>query len=142
MWELIETRAAATPDAALAVDENRRSMTFGEYRDRCLSAAAGLHRHHGIGEDSAVSWLLPTWLESFVLVGALARLSARQNPIIPIYREREVGFAVTQTDADCSSCHRSGEGSTTRRWPTRSRHCTTPRASSSVTMHCPKPTPQ
>jgi acyl-CoA synthetase (AMP-forming)/AMP-acid ligase II len=100
MWELIETRAAATPDSTLAVDETGSSMTFGEYRDRCLSAAAGLHEHHGIGEGSAVSWLFPTWLESFVLVGALARLSARQNPIIPIYREREVGFAVTQTDAD------------------------------------------
>jgi cyclohexanecarboxylate-CoA ligase len=100
MWELIETRAVATPDSNLAVDETGRSMTFGEYRERCLSAAAGLHQYHGIGEGSAVSWLLPTWLESFVLVGALARLSARQNPIIPIYREREVGFAVTQTDAD------------------------------------------
>ena len=30
-----------------------------------------------------------------VLVGALARLGATQNPIIPIYREREVGFIAT-----------------------------------------------
>lgn len=100
LWELIQRRASATPDATMAVDETGRSMTFVEYRNRCLSVAAGLHANHGIGEGSAVSWLLPTWLESFVLVGALSRLSARQNPIIPIYREREVGFAVNQTDAD------------------------------------------
>jgi cyclohexanecarboxylate-CoA ligase len=100
LWELTEKRASATPDAVMAVDENGKSMTFSEYRELCGSVAAGLHRDYGIGEESSVSWLLPTWLESFVLVGALARLSARQNPIIPIYREREVSFAVNQTDAD------------------------------------------
>jgi acyl-CoA synthetase (AMP-forming)/AMP-acid ligase II len=34
-----------------------------------------------------------------VLVGALARLGGRQNPILHIYREREVGFCVRQTEA-------------------------------------------
>jgi cyclohexanecarboxylate-CoA ligase len=98
-WELVERRSARTPDALLARDENDRTMTFAEYEERCLSAAAGLHSEFGIGESSAVSWSLPTWLESLVLVGALSRLSARQNPIIPIYREREVSFAVKQTGA-------------------------------------------
>lgn len=99
LWELIDKRAKATPDALMALDENRRSLTFGQYRDECLSAAAGLHEQYGVGEGTSVSWELPTWLESLVLVGALARLSARQNPIIPIYREREVGFVVKQTGA-------------------------------------------
>ncbi len=34
-----------------------------------------------------------------MLVGALCRLGARQNPLIPIYRHREVGFIVTQSEA-------------------------------------------
>jgi acyl-CoA synthetase (AMP-forming)/AMP-acid ligase II len=34
-----------------------------------------------------------------VLVGALARLGAVQNPMLPIYREREVGFVAKQTGA-------------------------------------------
>ncbi len=46
-----------------------------------------------------MSWELPTWNESLVLVGALARLGARQNPLIPIYRDREVGFITEQSDA-------------------------------------------
>jgi cyclohexanecarboxylate-CoA ligase len=46
-----------------------------------------------------VSWELPTWNESLVLVGALARLGARQNPLIPIYRGREVGFITAQSEA-------------------------------------------
>ena len=46
-----------------------------------------------------MSWELPTWNESLVLVGALARLGARQNPLIPIYRDREVGFITAQSEA-------------------------------------------
>jgi acyl-CoA synthetase (AMP-forming)/AMP-acid ligase II len=99
LWEIVERRADKTPDAPMAKDEDGRSITFSEYRDQCQTAAAGLHEQYGVAEATSVSWSLPTWLESFVLVGALSRLSARQNPIIPIYREREVGFAVGQTDA-------------------------------------------
>jgi acyl-CoA synthetase (AMP-forming)/AMP-acid ligase II len=99
LWELIERRAAATPDALMSIDENDRSITYGAYRDQCLRVAAALHSRYEVGADTPVSWSLPTWLESLVLVGALGRLSARQNPIIPIYREREVGFATAQTGA-------------------------------------------
>jgi cyclohexanecarboxylate-CoA ligase len=100
LWPLIEARAHDTPDGKLILtDEDGRSITFGEYRDACLRAAAGLAAM-GVGEGTKVSWQLPTWIESFVLVGALARLGACQNPIIPIYRAREVGFAVKQTGAN------------------------------------------
>jgi acyl-CoA synthetase (AMP-forming)/AMP-acid ligase II len=99
LWELIERRAAATPDAVLARDDDGRELTFAGYRDAGLVAAAGLHTAHGVGEGTSVSWELPTWIESLVLVGALARLGARQNPLIPIYRGREVGFITGQSHA-------------------------------------------
>ncbi len=99
LWELIERRADETPDAPCAVDEDQRTLTFGEYRDAVERAAAGL-AELGVGAGTAVSWQLPTWLESLVLVGALARLGAVQNPILPIYREREVGFVTQQTGAE------------------------------------------
>ena len=47
LWDLIEQRAAATPDAPFAIDENERSLTFAEYRDACNRAAAGLGRARG-----------------------------------------------------------------------------------------------
>jgi acyl-CoA synthetase (AMP-forming)/AMP-acid ligase II len=94
-WDLIETRARETPGAVMAVDETGRSMTYRDYRDRAERAAAGLLAM-GIGEGAVVSWQLPTWLESFVLCAALSRLQAIQNPILPIYREREVGFIARQ----------------------------------------------
>ena len=99
LWELIEARAAASPDAVMAVDESGRSITFGQYRDRVERVAAALHRDHGIGPGSVVTWQLPTWIESLLLVGALARLGATQNPILHIFREREVGFCVRQAGA-------------------------------------------
>jgi len=94
-WDLIEQRARLTPDARMAVDETGRVMTFAQYRDDAERAAAGL-QSMGIGRGAVVSWQLPTWLESFVLCAALSRLEAIQNPILPIYREREVGFIARQ----------------------------------------------
>jgi acyl-CoA synthetase (AMP-forming)/AMP-acid ligase II len=99
MWGLIEARAEATPDAVLAYEDTGRELTFAAYRDACLRTAAGLFVDHGVTEGISVSWELPTWNESLVLVGALCRLGARQNPLIPIYRHREVGFITGQSDA-------------------------------------------
>ncbi len=95
IWDLVVRRADETPDREMAVDEKGRRLTFGEYRDRCERAAAGL-AELGVGEGTVVSWIQPTTLEAMVLFGALRRLGAVQNPILPIYREREVGFIVRQ----------------------------------------------
>jgi cyclohexanecarboxylate-CoA ligase len=95
LWELVERRAAATPDALAAVDEDGRTLTWDEARAAAERAAAGLARM-GVGAGDVVSWQLPTWLESKILVLALARLGAIQNPMLPIYREREVGFITRQ----------------------------------------------
>jgi acyl-CoA synthetase (AMP-forming)/AMP-acid ligase II len=98
LWELVERRAAASPDQLAAVDEDGRSLTWAETKAAAERAAAGLHRM-GIGAGDVVSWQLPTWLESKLLVLALARLGAIQNPMLPIYREREVGFVVRQASS-------------------------------------------
>jgi acyl-CoA synthetase (AMP-forming)/AMP-acid ligase II len=95
LWELLERRAAATPDRPMVIDDTGRVVTFADYRAEAERAAAGLFRN-GIGEGTVVSWQLPTWVESIVLVAALARLGAIQNPMLPIYRQREVGFVTRQ----------------------------------------------
>src|SRR5262249_16251942 len=70
-------------------------ISFEDLRARALRVAAALAAR-GVGPGVRVSWQLPTWIESFVLVAALGRLGAVQNPMLPIYREREVGFIVRQ----------------------------------------------
>jgi len=98
IWDLVERRVAATPGALFAVDDEGCTLTFAGYRDAALRCAAGLAAR-GIGRDVPVSWQLPTRIDSMVLLAALSRLGAVQNPILPIYREREVGFCVRQTRA-------------------------------------------
>jgi len=95
LWELVLARAAATPDARMVIDERGDTLTFADYAAAAERAAAGLAAL-GVGAGSVVSWQLPSWPESMVLVAALSRLGAIQNPILPIYREREVGFIARQ----------------------------------------------
>src|SRR5262245_20582363 len=95
IWELIERRAAASPDRVMLYDGDR-TTTFAQYQALVERAAAGLAAL-GVGADVNVSWQLPTWTESAVLVGALCRLGAVQNPMLPIYRYREVEFIARQT---------------------------------------------
>jgi acyl-CoA synthetase (AMP-forming)/AMP-acid ligase II len=95
VWELIDRRADASPDRVMLYDGDRET-TFSEYKTLVERAAAGLHAM-GVGTGVNVSWQLPTWTESAVLVGALCRLGAVQNPMLPIYRYREVSFIAGQT---------------------------------------------
>jgi cyclohexanecarboxylate-CoA ligase len=95
LWGLLEQRVAESPGAPMLIDEADRSVTFAEFRDRAERVAAGLHAL-GIEEGTTVSWQLPTRIETVVVSMALARLGAVQNPILHVYREREVGFALRQ----------------------------------------------
>ncbi len=98
LWELIEARAQLTPDDIFLIDERDRVVTFGEYRDAAIRAAAGFHEL-GVSAGDTVAWQLPTWIETITLMAALARLKARQVPILPIHRESEVAFCVEQSNA-------------------------------------------
>ena len=99
MWELVDRRAQASPDHPMLIAADGETLTFGQFRDRVERVAAGLH-DMGITTGSVVSWQLPTRIDTVVLSIALARLGAVQNPIIHLYREREVGFALRQTGAE------------------------------------------
>ena len=98
LWNLIDERAREMPDHQVAVDEDGRSLSAQEFRDAGERAAAGLYAM-GVTAGTPVSWMLPTWLESAVLVIALARLGAVQNPILPILGPREMRFITNQTNA-------------------------------------------
>lgn len=99
LWELVDARATASPETIMLVDDHDRVLTCRGFRDAVARCAAGLHAM-GIGEGTAVSWQLPTRMETVVCSTALARLGAVQNPIIPVYGEREVAAVLDQTGAD------------------------------------------
>ena len=98
LWKLVLERAKVTPESEMLVDEQGRRLTFLEYKIAAEQMAAGLYEL-GVKEGDVVTWELPTWIETIVLSAALSRLGTIQNPIIAIYREREVGFCVKQASA-------------------------------------------
>ncbi|MFE7418065.1 class I adenylate-forming enzyme family protein [Rhodococcus sp. NPDC057529] len=99
VWELVERRAATTPDHPLLIAEVGTVLTCGEFRDKAERVAAAL-AELGVGPGSRVAWQLPTRISTVLVMVALRRLGALQAPIIPIYREREVTTAVQLSQAD------------------------------------------
>ncbi|WP_338889108.1 class I adenylate-forming enzyme family protein [Rhodococcus sovatensis] len=95
LWDLLSDRARTSRERTMLIDEHGRRETFGSVVDAVERVAAGLLAQ-GISAGSTVSWQLPTRIDTVVLSMALARLGAVQNPIIPIYRGREVGAMVDQ----------------------------------------------
>ncbi|MEU0727438.1 AMP-binding protein [Streptomyces sp. NPDC006140] len=98
LWELVSRRAALTPDRPLFLQDDR-GLTFGELAARAERVAAGLYGM-GVRPGTVVAWQLPTRIETAVLSFALARLGAVQTPVIPFYRDREVGFALRESKAE------------------------------------------
>jgi len=95
---LLAARAAADPDRLYLVEglrEGGRSFTFRDVATRADRIAVALSRL-GVRPGDVVSWQLPNWMECAALAAAIDRLGAVSNPIITIYREREVGFACRQ----------------------------------------------
>ncbi len=99
LWELLERRVDATPDGLMFVDEDMRTLTFAEFWSEAERAAAGL-ASSGLGPGDVVSWQLPTWIETMVLVAALRRVDVVQNPLLTTLRERELDQICSQVGTD------------------------------------------
>ncbi|MDI3407893.1 class I adenylate-forming enzyme family protein [Streptomyces cavernicola] len=104
LWELIRRRAELTPDRTVLIQAEAdpaddRTLTFSELRERAERVAAGLYEQ-GVRPGTVVAWQLPTRIETVLLTAALARLGAIQSPVIPFYRDKEVGFALRESKAE------------------------------------------
>ncbi|WP_238006465.1 AMP-binding protein [Dactylosporangium sp. AC04546] len=89
-FQHLETTASKSPNRTAIVDR-AGSMTYGELLaevERASSALAAL----GVGVGDVVSWQLPNWREGAILHFAAVRIGAISNPIVAIYREREISF--------------------------------------------------
>jgi acyl-CoA synthetase (AMP-forming)/AMP-acid ligase II len=99
MWGLVERAAVEHADHVLLADDHGRSFTGAALAAAAEGVAAALLQR-GIRAGTRVSWQLPTTLEAIVVKLALARVGAVQNPIIPVLRERDVGFVTDQTQTE------------------------------------------
>jgi acyl-CoA synthetase (AMP-forming)/AMP-acid ligase II len=99
LWDLIRLRASATPDAPMLIDASDRRMTYAQFADAAERLAAGFFEL-GIGPGTPVTWQLPTRITTVLVMAALVRLGAAQNPIIHLYRERETRAVLKQSRSE------------------------------------------
>ncbi|WP_353191839.1 AMP-binding protein [Pandoraea pnomenusa] len=88
--QLAQQRAGATPERVCVVDGVHR-MTYARLFAEARRIAAGL-RDMGLVPGDVVSFQLPNWWEAVVVNLAAAMGGWVANPIVPIYRDAEVGF--------------------------------------------------
>jgi acyl-CoA synthetase (AMP-forming)/AMP-acid ligase II len=94
-WGLVDAAAQKHPDRVVLVDDYGRSLTNSQLRDAAERVAAAF-AERGVAEGTVVTWQLPSTLETMVVMVALTRLGAIQNPVLPIWREAEIRFVTAQ----------------------------------------------
>ena len=73
-------------------------LTYAQLAERVERIAAGLIRL-GVAQGDAVAFQLPNWWEFTALVLACNRIGAVANPLMPIFRERELKYMLGFSEA-------------------------------------------
>jgi len=102
------------PDAVALIDHNSTpggstALTWRELDRRARRVAVALARA-GIGRGDVVAWQLPNWWELVVLHLACVRIGAVSNALMPIFRERELGYMLGFAEAKLLVVPRSFRG--------------------------------
>ncbi|PCI67505.1 MAG: cyclohexanecarboxylate-CoA ligase [Piscirickettsiaceae bacterium] len=74
--------------------DTKSSKTYQELSDLSDRLAAGLLKQ-GINKGDVVSFQLPNWWEFVVVYLACMRVGAISNPLMPIFREKELSFMLS-----------------------------------------------
>ena len=101
--DYLDRWAREKPDATALVgwrlDEDRETrLTWGELAARTAALAAALERL-GVRRGDVVSFQLPNWWEFVAAYLATVRVGAAANPLMPIFRGRELSFMLRQAEA-------------------------------------------
>ncbi|MEC7764313.1 MAG: AMP-binding protein [Pseudomonadota bacterium] len=100
--DLLDRAIRATPDKKAIVayradagyDAPVATLTYAELGE-AVSQAAGSFAALGIGAGDVVGIMLPNWSEFVISALALTRIGAVPNPLMHIFRERELRFMCT-----------------------------------------------
>ncbi len=95
--ELFSATCAHSGGRTAIVDGDTR-LTFADWERRSDSLAAAM-AERGVRRGDTVAFQLPNWWETAVVFTAIARLGAIANPLLPMFRERELLFMLRQSGA-------------------------------------------
>ncbi|MCG2634012.1 MAG: AMP-binding protein [Gammaproteobacteria bacterium] len=101
--DYLDEAAAAHPDRVALRDSNSttgqsRVLTYSQLQQQVNRIALGLIAL-GVERDDIVSFQLPNWWQFTALHLACLRIGAVTNPLMPIFRERELGFMLRFAEA-------------------------------------------
>ena len=103
LTDYLERCLAEVPDKTAIVDVNSMSqaenrLTYRDLAARADRIAVGLMQL-GVEKNDVVSCQLPNWWQFTALTLACGRIGAVINPMMPIFREREVKFMLSLAES-------------------------------------------
>jgi cyclohexanecarboxylate-CoA ligase len=101
--DYLDRWVAQKPDATALIgwrleQESETRLSWRELARRAARAACALERA-GVGPGDIVAFQLPSWWEFVAVYLATVRLGAVANPLMPIFRYRELAFMLRQAEA-------------------------------------------
>ncbi len=101
--DLLDLWALEKPDATALVawrleEETETRLSWRELAQR-TAVVAGALEQAGVRRGDVVSFQLPSWWEFVAVYLATVRLGALANPLMPIFRHRELSFMLRQAGA-------------------------------------------
>lgn len=94
---LVAERAAQHPDD-LFVFDSTTELSYRTFGERALRLAVGLRRA-GLVAGDRIAAQLPNWSEFPLIAAAASRIGVILVPIMPIYRDDEVGYVLQHSGA-------------------------------------------
>ncbi len=97
--ELLETRAASTPDKTFLFSESDgRRFTYAEF-DAAVNRAASMLSARGVRKGDVVSLLLPNGVEYVTAYFACFKLGALAGPVNSLLKSEEMSYVVGNSEA-------------------------------------------
>jgi acyl-CoA synthetase (AMP-forming)/AMP-acid ligase II len=96
---LARRRAETGPDVEAIADDGG-ALAFGALLEQAEALAASLHEL-GLRRGDVLSFQLPNWRETAILNVAASLAGLVCNPIVPIYRDAELGTILHDSGARC-----------------------------------------
>jgi cyclohexanecarboxylate-CoA ligase len=101
--DYFDRRVAERPDAMAVIarrcEEGRlTALTYAELNEQVGRIAAGL-KALGVRHGDIVAYQLPNWWQFHALILACTRIGAVNNPLMPIFRRRELKFMLAHSEA-------------------------------------------
>ena len=92
----LDACAERLPERTAVVEDTRR-LTYAELHRQAVRVAGWLGAA-GVGAGDVATMQLPNWWEACVVYQGLSRLGCVVNPVVPIYRDRELAFILAQAE--------------------------------------------